>query len=371
MSKIFILGGYGLTGKLLARHLLERSDAELILGGRHLEKAQTYTDQLNAEFAGSRVSAVFADAADKQSLFKVLSGVDLLVVAAPTTHYAETVIRCALDARVDYLDVQLSAQKLNLLKSLAPEIERANRCFITEAGFHPGLPSAMVRYAASYFDRLDSALTAGYLNMGQGIPYSEAVDELMEIFQNYQTEVFKNGKWSKAGTFEVHKVGFGGEIGLRQCYPMFFEELRDLPKMYPTLREVGFYISESHWLLDWIITPLVMVVLKIAPHAAIRPMGRLMWWGMQNLPKPPYLVLLKVEASGEKGGKPVKVEASVSHPDGYELTAIPVVACLLQYLDGTARRPGLWMMGHLVEPARLFQDMKQMGIQDKLTITEL
>jgi len=92
-------------------------------------------------------------------------------------------------------------------------------------------------------------------------------------------------------------------------------------------------------------------------------MGRLVWWGMQNLPKPPYQVLLMVQATGEKDGQPAKFQASVCHPDGYELTAIPVAATLLQVLDGSQRRPGLWMMGHLAEPVRLFADMQRMGVE--------
>jgi hypothetical protein len=55
--------------------------------------------------------------------------------------------------------------------------------------------------------------------------------------------------------------------------------------------------------------------------------------------------------------------ARIAHPDGYEMTAIPVVAYLLQYLDGTARKDGVHMMGHIVEPARLFNDMQKMGVQ--------
>ena len=372
MATILILGGYGYTGRLLARHLLEQSEAKIVLGARHLEKVQAYANQLNTEFKGKRVSAVRTDAADMQSLREALRDIDFLLVAAPTTQYAEIVIRAALDSGVDYLDVQLGARKLALLKSLAPEIERAGRCFITEAGFHPGLPSAMIRYAASQLDRLDTVITAGYLNMGHALPYSEAVDELMEVFRDYQAQVFRDGRWTKTGWFEfdVRKVSFGGEIGVRQCYSMFFEELRALPEMYPTLKDVGFYISGSHWFVDWVIMPLALVGMKIAPRYAIRPMGRLVWWGMQTFPKPPYLVMLKVEASGQKRGKAVKVEAAVSHLDGYELTAIPVVAALLQYFDGPARRPGLWMMGHLVEPARLFDDMKRMGIQVTTAITQ-
>ena len=58
-----------------------------------------------------------------------------------------------------------------------------------------------------------------------------------------------------------------------------------------------------------------------------------------------------------------EVQARIAHPDGYELTAIPVVAYLLQYLDGTARREGVHMMGHIAEPVRLFKDMGRMGAE--------
>lgn len=363
MTKILILGGYGQTGQPLARHLLRQSPVEIVIAGRSLEKAAAFVAQLNAEFPGGRVSGARADAASADSLRDALRGVDLMVVAAPATQHAQIVARAALDAGVDYLDVQLDAGKLKLLQALAPEIERAGRCFITEAGFHPGLPSAMVRWAAARLDRLDSAVTAGYLNMGQALPYSEAVDELMQVFKEYQAQVFKDGAWTKAGSYELRKVDFGGEIGTRTCYSMFFEELRDLPSQYPTLRDVGFYMAGANWLTDWVITPVVMLGLKLAPKRGVRPMGKLMWWGMQNLGCPPYTVLLRVEAGGEVDGQPARVAAAISHPDGYELTAVPVAACLLQWLDGSARKPGLWMMGHLAEPLRLFEDMRRMGVE--------
>ena len=58
----------------------------------------------------------------------------------------------------------------------------------------------------------------------------------------------------------------------------------------------------------------------------------------------------------------VTVQASVSHPDGYELTAIPIVATLLQYLDDFAKKPGLWMTGYLINPLRLMKDIEKMGV---------
>ncbi len=370
MTTILILGGAGYTGRSLTRHLLEQTETKIILAGRNLEKAQALAGALNAEFKDGRVTAVRADAADAASLkaaftpeVRGFAGADLVLVAAPTTAHAETVIRAALEAGVDYLDVQISAKKFALLGSLADEIKRKKLCFITEAGFHPGLPSALVRYAAAQLDAIESAVTAGYLNMGGSkLPYSDAMDELMEAFKEFQTQVYKNGQWTKVGSFDMRKFDFGGEIGARNCYSMFFEELRPLPEMYPMLKEVGFYISETHWLLDWVIAMLVMAGLKLFPQRGVRPLGKLYWWGMFNLPKPPYRLELQVQASGLRNGKQAKVRASVSHPDGYELTAIPIVAFLLQYLECSAKRPGLWMMGHLVEPVRLMKDMEKMGV---------
>ena len=62
-----------------------------------------------------------------------------------------------------------------------------------------------------------------------------------------------------------------------------------------------------------------------------------------------------------KDGQSMTKTLIVRHSDGYALTAIPVVAYLLQYLDGSARRPGLHMMGHVLDPQRLLRDMQRMG----------
>ncbi len=357
MKKILILGGYGYTGRPLAKHLLAETDAEIIISGRSLQKAKSFTDELN----DSRVSARRVDASNLNDLTQALESVTLCLVAAPTTQHAETVIRACIAAHVDYLDVQLSSKKLIALHAAEQEIKQAGLCFITEAGFHPGLPAAMIRYTAAKLDIVESAFTAGYLNM-QGLPYTEAVDELMECFLDYQAQVYKHGAWTKPTSWDSHSFNFGNDIGKRTGYSMFFEELHDIPNLIPSIKDTGFYISGSNWFTDMIITPIVFVGLKLAPKRSFRTLGKLMWWGMGKS-KPPYLVALKVEAKGQLNGRQAEVQLQIAHPDGYELTAIPVVAYLLQYLDGTARRNGVHMMGHIAEPQRLFKDMQRMGAQ--------
>jgi saccharopine dehydrogenase (NAD+, L-lysine-forming) len=130
--------------------------------------------------------------------------------------------------------------------------------------------------------------------------------------------------------------------------------------MYPTLKEMGFYISGSNLLADVILTPIFMIGLKVAPKRGIRPLGKLMWWAMGRS-KPTYRVVLKVEATGQLNGRQVQFEASIEHEDSYELTTILVVALLKHY--DQVRKPGLHMMGHIAGPDRLFSDMEAMGVR--------
>ena len=354
--KILLLGGYGMTGKVLARHILAQTNASLIIAGRNFDKAKTFSDELGSP----RVTPTKVDASDQASLRSALTEVTLCLVASPTTSFTDVVARTCLDAGVDYLDIQFAPSKLMHLRALEPEILKAGRCFITEAGYHPGLPSVLVRYAATLMDNLEGAPIAGYLNVGK-IPYTESVDELVEAFKDYDTRIYKDGAWKKSGNYGMRKFDFGSGIGKKLCYAMFFEELHTLPDMFPSLKETGFYIASTNLLADTFITPFVMLGLKLFPEHGARPLGKLIWWSMTALTKPPYQVVLMIQAKGHRNGVSKKVCVRIGHSDGYELTAIPVVALLKQYIDGSARRPGLWMMGHLAEPVRLIDDMQALG----------
>jgi len=362
-QSILILGGYGNTGKYLAPLLLSQTDVRLVLAGRNKEKAQQFAAQLNDQFKGDRVSGVFADASNITSLNQVFKDVDFVLVASSTVKYVQEVATAALESGVDYLDIQYSQKKVPILKSLEKEIEKAGLCFITEAGFHPGLPAAMVRFVAPNFSCLKKAIVSSVIRPEKVLPLSDSLYELVEEFKDYQSLFYKDGNWLKAKMRDMRKIDFGGQFGQQYCFPMFLEEMRPLPELFPSIKETGFYIAGFNWFVDWFVTPLIVLALKIFPQKGIRPMGKLMHWGIKTFSSPPYGVVLKIEAEGEKDGEKKKMIVSAFHEDGYQFTAIPVVACLLQYLDGSIRKPGLWMMGHIVDPLRLIEDMKRMGVQ--------
>lgn len=366
--RILILGGYGNTGRPLATALLQETAVHLVLAGRNLNRAQNAADQFNQQWEGQRVSAAFCDAADPNSLQHAFETVDIVVVASSTSLYARNVASAALTAGIDYVDVQYAAEKTAVLQSMSAAIADAGCCFITDGGFHPGLPAALVRFVTPYFDHLESANISSVIKINwRALTFApETIVEFVGEFLDMEMKTFADGRWQQSGWWDLIKprtFQFDHGFGEQSCVPMFLEEMRSIPDCFPAIRETGFYVGGFNKITDWIVSPLVMLVLKAAPRRGQKPMGRLFLWSLKRFSRPPYGTLLKLEARGIKENRPQAIDITLFHEDGYILTAVPVAATLLQLIDGTRRQPGLHCQAHIVEPVRLLQDMERMGIE--------
>jgi hypothetical protein len=362
-----ILGGYGNTGKLLARFLLQESRASVILAGRNQARADSAAAEFNRTFDGNRARGLALDASDPQALVAAMEGVTLLVAASSTAQYAQITARACLAAGVDYFDVQFSAQKVKALRALAAEIKNSGHCFVTEGGFHPGLPAALIRYAGTQFDEIYAANVGSVIKIDwNALEIAEStVIEMAGEFSDFDMRFFQHGRWKKARmdiVMDTLTMDFGAPFGKQMCMPMFLEELRSLPELFPTLTDTGFFVGGFNPVVDWLIMPLMMLIVKIAPQKGLKPAGDLLLWGLKTFSRPPYDTRLKLEAEGLKNGEHQHFELMLRHEDGYVFTAIPAAAAILQLLDGSIRKPGLYTQGEIVEPARLLKDMERMGI---------
>lgn len=362
---ILILGGYGNTGFQVAELLLRYSDADVIIAGRNREKAHTAATQLNSVFraGGRHISSQALDAAKPTA--EAFAEADWVVLAAGG--YTTQITDAVLCAGSNCLDLQYAPAKHKLLQARAPDLEAAGCCFITEAGLHPGVPAALVRYAASHITHLRSAALGAVIKTDwQRQRLSAPVwQEFLSALSDYDGAVFQAGRWQTPRWWQSagQVWEFPGTFQTQRCYPLCLPELHTLPLQYPDLRKLAFYISGFDPVTDYLFLPLTILNKRLFSRAETPLLSPVLKWSLQTFSRPPYGTAFKLMASGLHADQPVSLELILAHPDAYRLTAIAAVACLLQGLGDTIIAPGLQLQALAVEPQRWLTDMAAMGAQ--------
>lgn len=367
VQTVLILGGYGETGRRIAQHLLHRTKVRVRIAGRNLDEARRLADALNKKYAGKRAEALRMDANDALSVRSAMDGIGFFVQAGPAFP-VETVRMLAeqtLEQNADWMDVQLDPLQARTLREYEDDIRGKNCCFATQGGFHPGLPAALVRWADLRLEKLDEAHVAGFINPEGGLIMTQGVDELIELFQDYRVKVFRDGVWQDVDLKDMNNfpkfdlaLGFG-----RQSFtPMQLDELNALPEMIPTLKDTAFYVGGFNWFTNFVVSPMIMAggkYLKKIPNVA---WGKLLCWSTSTFGRPPYGTLLQLNAMGWRDKQRVELRLALTHPDEYELTAVPMVATMQQMMERKSHPVGVHFMAHIPEPKRLLSDMEAMGI---------
>ncbi|MEM8643178.1 MAG: hypothetical protein AAGG51_30830, partial [Cyanobacteria bacterium P01_G01_bin.54] len=185
---------------------------------------------------------------------------------------------------------------------------------------------------------------------------------------DYQPEIYQHGQW-RMGTYQdAVKIDYGHRFGVRSSMPIDMVEIKSLPEKLG-LQETGIYTTGFNWFTDYLIFPLIVLSQKIKKGFLRHVWAKLLTFGINTFSGTEAGVVFLLKTEGEKDGQPQSVEIIAEHDSAYEFTVIPVIACLKQYLDGSIRKAGLWMMGHIVDLDRLFDDMEKMNIRMQICIT--
>ena len=159
--RIVLLGASGNAGREIARLLTPglTADDEVVLAGRNKDRIAATAAQPSGP-ATVRVEIV--DAEDDASVRRLVAGAGLVIVTASVPHRIPVLARIVAEAGADWYDTLLSSRtKLAALRELEPLLRSSGLCFVTDGGFHPGLPAAMVRWTARRIDALETAVVYG------------------------------------------------------------------------------------------------------------------------------------------------------------------------------------------------------------------
>ena len=286
----------------------------------------------------------------------------MVMVASSSLNYARNVVEAALETNTHYFDTQLSSQeKIELLDSYRDEIKKKELIFITDGGYHPGIPGAMINWAKQKLGSLTKANIYAALKMDwSSYQYTASTNhEMLKELKAFDGSYYEDREWKKVKWSNIPKWDFEDPYHELSCTPMMMEEIRCVPDNIKEIEETGFYISGFNPLMDNFLMPILLVGVSVLPSFMYWPLGKLFEWGLKKS-KPPYGVMLVADCEGSNGSLRMKVQ----HEDGYEITVIPVVACLRQCLSGYIK-PGLHLQAWAVEPNQFFDDLQRLGIKVK------
>jgi len=363
---VVILGGYGETGRRIARLLASRGLGPLVVAGRNPGRADALAEELTRSFPGTTVAPCTVDAANGPALAALLEGATLLVNATGSAAPIRTVVQAAIVAGVDVVDLQLVPGGAEALRELSADVGAADRSVVAQTGFHPGVPAALARWAAIRMDEVHAVWSAGLLRARGGIPYTPAVDDLVELFRGYRAHVVDEGvvravRFSRPEAYP--RVDFAFGFGSRRTTVWDLDEVLQLRDVMPGLRRAGFSIAGFDPVTDLVTSTVVMVALPFSGRRGVSRLGRLLCWATRTFARAPFGCVVQTDVEGRRAGEPIRLRVALAHADGYELTAIPAVSMIEQMLDGSARRPGVHLMGLLVDPDRLLTDVEEMGVR--------
>jgi saccharopine dehydrogenase (NAD+, L-lysine-forming) len=367
-TKIAILGGCGNTGAKVAEHLARLGGFEILVLGRDAARAGALAARIGGA-TGATITGGRADAADPASLRSALRGIDLVLSATSDTEHAGDVARVALELGCDYADTHLSSpKKWAALRALAGQVSAGGLCFISDGGAHPGLPAAMIRAIGTDL-MLESAVVFGSFNIDwAGLNFgSNAPNDFAGELRDINPSAFIDGRWRQSWR-NRRSHEFGPPANGQDCIAMHLEEMRSLPELFPTLRETGFFVGGFGGPIDLLIMPACLLVLKLMPGQSTR-IGRALLGAMKRWAPAAQWAILDLQATGHRDRSTVRVAIRVAHADAYELTALAVVATLLQYRQ-RPRRSGLWTQAEFIDPATCFEFLRAHGVEVKVETAE-
>ena len=355
MSKrILLVGATGYAGKTLATYLLRHTDAIVILAGRSGAKLDQLMSNLRERDLSRRAELLELDAAAFNSA--TLPDFDLLANATAQGPHNAPLIRACLERRADWIDMQMTNELAKAPTELRADIEGSGCCFVIQAGFHPGMIAPLIRYAATEMDVMNSAIVGSVIRDKGGLPYTTGLEELVNSFGDYKSEVYDEGRWQTLKYSDYPTIEFEYGFGELPAYPMEMTELRRLPELMPELKRAGFFVAGFNWFADYLVTPLVMLGSRIAPHRSVAPLGRLLSWSTAKFGRAPFGAIVQVDADGVCNDVSVRFRLSMFHDSTYVLTAVPTLAMIRQMLKQEVQ-PGIHLMGLCCDPVQLLEDI--------------
>ena len=366
MGKVLVIGAGG-VGAVVIHKMAGLPDVftEILLASRTKSKCDVIAEKIGK----NRIKTAQVDADNVPELVRLINSYkpDLVVnVALP--YQDLTIMDACLETGVAYLDTANYEPKdeakfeYKWQWAYKERFEKAGITAILGCGFDPGVTSIYTAFAAKHhFDELH------YLD----IVDCNAGDHGKAFATNFNPEInirevtqkgkyWENGKWVYTEPHEIHKPLNYPEIGPKESYLIYHEELESLVKNFPTLKRARFWMTFGQEYLTHLrviqnigmagIKPVIYNGMEIVPIQFLKAV----------LPNPGDLgenytgwTSIGCRIRGIKDGKErtYYIYNNCSHEAAYKetgtqavsyTTGVPCMIGAMMYLKGLWKKPGVF-----------------------------
>ena len=249
MAKVIIIGAGG-VGTVVAHKCAQNHAVftEIVLASRTKSKCAKVAEKINQPWFTT--DSVDADSVDQLvELFNRHRPDMVINVALP--YQDLTIMEACLKTGVNYLDTanyepkDVAHFEYSWQWAYRERFEKAGLTAILGCGFDPGVSGVFTAYAAKhwfsameYLDIVDC--NAGNHGKAFATNFNPEIN-IREITQNGR--YYQDGEWVTTKPLEIHKSLTYPNIGPRDSYLLYHEELESLVQNYPTIKRARFWMT--------------------------------------------------------------------------------------------------------------------------------
>ncbi len=252
MSKILIIGAGG-VGQVVVHKCAQHPEvfSQIMLASRTKSKCDRIAADVEKRY-GQKIKTAKIDADDVPQLVKLIKRFKPKMVLNVALPYQDlTIMDACLETGVHYLDTanyepkEVAKFEYSWQWAYQDRFKAAGLMAVLGCGFDPGVTNVYTAYAAKhhfdeihYLDIVDA--NAGSHGKAFATNFNPEIN-IREITQNGR--YYENGEWVEIPPHSEMKALNYPEIGPKNSYIIFHEELESLVKHFPTLKRARFWMT--------------------------------------------------------------------------------------------------------------------------------
>ncbi|GAB4049956.1 saccharopine dehydrogenase family protein [Spirosoma litoris] len=252
MAKVLIIGAGG-VGSVVAHKCAMNSQVftTIMLASRTQAKCDRIAAEIQ-EMHGVTIQTAKVDAdvvAETVALIRSFNPVLVINVALP--YQDLPIMDACLEAGVHYMDTanyepkDVAKFEYSWQWAYKERFEQAGLMALLGCGFDPGATQVFTAYAAKHhFDRMDYLDIVDCNAGNHGKAFATNFNPEINIREITQPgRYWENGEWVEIPAMSIHKPIEYPNIGARESYVLYHEELESLVKNFPTLKRARFWMT--------------------------------------------------------------------------------------------------------------------------------